>query len=76
MAEKKNKKGNPNSKEIKFVKVCPNCFSQKLNSHLGLTGEGYLCNSCGFDNFYPLEVDEKTLKKLKAKKAIKKVSRK
>lgn len=52
--------------EKNFVKVCPNCFAEKLNSHLGLTGEGYLCNACGFDNFYPLEVEKKDLKKFRA----------
>ncbi|MEI7961804.1 MAG: hypothetical protein WCI04_05725 [archaeon] len=61
-----------NKIELSFVKVCPNCFSTKLNSHLGLTGEGYFCNSCEFDNFYPLEVDAKALEKLNAKKLKKK----
>jgi len=51
-----------------FVKVCPNCFSTKINSHLGLTGEGYKCMNCGIDNFYPLEFEngkEPKIKKLK-----------
>ena len=68
MAEKKNKKNKESVKAVNFFKVCPNFFSTKLNSHLGLTGEGYKCESCEFDNFYPLEVDEKTIAKLKAKK--------
>lgn len=59
-------------KEKKFIKVCPNCFGEKINSHLGFTGEGYKCMECDFDNFYPLEVDEATLKKLRAKKQKKK----
>lgn len=48
-----------------FIRVCPNCLSEKLNSHLGLTGEGYKCVACGFDNFYPLEIDEASLKKIR-----------
>jgi len=61
----KNMHSSDKSKSKKFIKVCPNCFSGKLNSHLGLTGEGYMCMDCGFDNFYPLEIEEKNLKKLR-----------
>ena len=60
-------------KKKEFVKVCPNCFSTKLNSHLGLTGEGYKCMECDFDNFYPLEMEkgfnrEELLKEIKDSK--------
>jgi len=51
-----------------FVKVCPVCFSEKINSHLGLTGEGYKCMKCEFDNFYPIEIELSELKKLREKK--------
>ncbi|MFA6268485.1 MAG: hypothetical protein WCW13_03345 [archaeon] len=48
-----------------FVRVCPNCFSPKLNSHLGLTGEGFKCMDCGFDNFQPLEFEKGKEPKIK-----------
>lgn len=64
------------AKEIKkFIKVCPNCFSDKLNSHLGFTGEGYKCLDCDYDNFYPLEVEEKDLKELRERLAKKKMKK-
>lgn len=63
-------------KKKKYVRVCPNCFSEKLNSHLGLTGEGYKCNNCGFDNFYPLEIDEDSLKKVREELKKRKASKK
>jgi hypothetical protein len=59
-------------KKEKFVKVCPVCLSDKINSHLGFTGEGYKCMSCNYDNFQPFEFEEKELEKIRAKKPKKK----
>jgi len=55
-------------KKEKFVKVCPACMSTNINSHLGFTGEGYKCMACAFDNFYPIEIKEEDLGKLKKSK--------
>jgi len=52
-------------KKKEYVKVCPNCQSTNINSHLGFTGEGYKCMKCGLDNFNPFEIKKEDLKELK-----------
>lgn len=60
-----------------FVKVCPNCLSDKIVTRIFDMGFYYSCNNCGFKDFYPLEFEEKDLKKiLEKRKEIKPVKKK
>lgn len=62
-------------KIIRFVKVCPFCFSPKLSVRFFDVGYYYDCTSCGEKNFYPLEFDADKVKDLKInsrKKVVKK----
>ncbi|MCX6804332.1 MAG: hypothetical protein NTY48_07260 [Candidatus Diapherotrites archaeon] len=54
--------------EENFVKVCPFCYSSNLGVVLSDSASGYACKDCKAHNFWPLELEEKTLSNLKKQK--------
>lgn len=42
--------------EKKYVKVCPNCKSEKVKQRLPQHNSSWFCLSCGETNFMPIEL--------------------